>query len=371
MGVGETFIETENNTIPKKELRYTTGEKMIHKKNKKKSILKYSLLGCGTLIIAGALILTLFIRSLFSGSDKIEISPYHPFRSPKAKEKYLKYYERRSQKWPVVYKDQMIKTSQGETFVRISGKDDAPPLVLLASGGATSLLWIPNVKMLSENFKVYAIDNIYDFGRSRYTRIFKTPDDLMIWLDELFDVLGLKNHINLMGLSYGGWLASQYALHAPERLQKVVLIAPAATIFDLPGEWAWRGILSAIPIKIFMKEVMLDWAFKDLVKKGDEASRTAIDDILNDAFITLKCFKFKMPISPTVLSDDELRGIRTPALFLVGEHEVIYPAHAAVGRVNSVAPHIQTEIIPGAGHDLTIVQSVLINKKVIDFLRQP
>ncbi len=344
---------------------------MINKKNKKKPILKYSLLGCGTLIIAGVLILTWFILSLFSESDTIELSPSHPFRSVKAKEKYLKYYERKSQKWPIDYEDQMIKTSQGETFVRISGQDDAPPLVLLASGGAPSLIWIPNVKMLSESFKVYAIDNIYDFGRSRHTQVFKTPNDLMIWLDELFGALELGNNINLMGLSYGGWLASQYALHSPEKLQKVVLIAPAATIFDLPSDWAWRGILSAIPIKIIMKKVMIDWAFKDLVEKGDEASQIVINDIMNDALMALKCFKFKMPIHPTVLSDDELHGISIPTLFLVGENEVIYSAHEAIGRLNSVAPQIKTEIIPDAGHDLTIIQAELVNKKVIEFLKQP
>ena len=338
--------------------------------NKKKQILKYSLLGCGTFLIVGVLILAWFIISLFSVSDTIEISLYHPFQSFKAKERYLKYYEQRSQKWPVAYEDRIIKTSQGETFVRISGQDDAPPLVLLPSAGATSLFWIPNVKMLSESFQIYAIDNIYDFGRSRYTRIFKTPNDLMIWLDDLFSVLQFGNNINLMGLSYGGWMASQYALHSPERLNKVVLIAPAATIFDLPGEWAWRGILSAIPSKIIMKEVMLDWACKDLLAKGDEASQIVIEDMMNDALMALKCFKFKMPIHPTVLSDNELNSISIPTLFLVGENEVIYSAQEAVARLNAVAPQVETEIIPNAGHDITIVQSVLVNKRVIEFLKE-
>jgi len=36
-----------------------------------------------------------------------------------------------------------------------------------------------------------------------------------------------------------------------------------------------------------------------------------------------------------------------------------------------VAPQIKTELIPDAGHDLTIVQSELINNKVIEFLKQP
>jgi pimeloyl-ACP methyl ester carboxylesterase len=35
-----------------------------------------------------------------------------------------------------------------------------------------------------------------------------------------------------------------------------------------------------------------------------------------------------------------------------------------------VAPQVQTGLIPEAGHDLTMVQAELINKKVLDFLRQ-
>jgi len=225
--------------------------------------------------------------------------------------------------------------------------------------------------MLADQFKVYAIDNINDFGRSMPTRVFKTPEDLTTWLDELFSVLEPGNKINLIGLSYGGWLATQYALHAPERLNKVVLLAPTATISDLPGEWAWRGILSAIPIKIMMKEVMIDWAFKDLTARKDEASQMVIDDILNDAMISIKCFKFRMPVYPTVLSDEELHRINIPTLFLVGEHEVIYSAQKAIGRLNSGAPQIKTELIPDAGHDLTIVHSALVNKKIIEFLKGP
>ena len=174
-----------------------------------------------------------------------------------------------------------------------------------------------------------------------------------------------------MGLSYGGWLTSQYALHSPERLRKVVLIAPAATIYNLPGEWAWRGILSAIPLKIVMKKVMVDWLFEDLVKHGDEASRILVNEYISDAMMALKCFKFKMPVHPTVLSDDELRSIKVPTLFLAGENEKTYSARKAVGRLNAVAPQIKTEIIPDAGHDLTILQAELVNEKVIEFLKQP
>jgi pimeloyl-ACP methyl ester carboxylesterase len=338
--------------------------------HKRKPRLKYVLLVCGTIVIVGVLIFAWFVRSLFQEPDLTELAAHHPFKSARAKETYLAYYEKRSQKWPVVSQSRMVETSQGETFVRISGPEGAPPLVLLPSGGATSLIWIPNIKTLSEQFRVYAIENIYDFGLSVNTRAFRAPDDLTDWLDELFDALELGSDINLMGLSYGGWLASRYALHSPERLRGIVLIAPVATIIDLPGEWVWRGILSAIPSKYIMKRVMVDWLFEDLIKHGNEASRILVDEYINDAMMALKCFKFRMPINPTVLSDEELRSIEVPTLFLVGENEKIYPARKAVERLNGVAPQVRTEIIPGAGHDLTIIQAELVNSIVIEFLRQ-
>ena len=46
-----------------------------------------------------------------------------------------------------------------------------------------------------------------------------------------------------------------------------------------------------------------------------------------------------------------------------------YSAEKAVRRLNTFAPQIKTEIIPGAGHDLTLVQAELVNRKVLEFLQ--
>jgi pimeloyl-ACP methyl ester carboxylesterase len=102
----------------------------------------------------------------------------------------------------------------------MSGPMNGPSLVLLPSTSASSLIWIPNIKALSEHYRVYAIDNIYDFGRSINTRNIKSSDDMMSWLDELFTALDLGDSINLMGLSFGGWLTSQYTLAYPNRIKR-------------------------------------------------------------------------------------------------------------------------------------------------------
>ena len=96
-----------------------------------------------------------------------------------------------------------------------------------------------------------------------------------------------------------------------------------------------------------------------------------IEEEVDAAFMALRCFKAKRMVNPTVLEDAELRSIKVPALYLVGENEKIYSAQKAVERLNTVAPQIRTEIIPNAGHDLTMVQAEMVNRKVLEFLKQP
>jgi len=298
-----------------------------------------------------------------------EMTAYHPFRSETAKERYLRFYDTKAKDWPVESDTRMIETSYGQTYVRISGPVDAPALVLMHGANATSLSWIPNIQALSGIYRTYAVDNIYDFGRSVFTRKFKVPEDFIRWMDELFTRLDLGDDINLLGLSYGGWLTSQYALNHPERLDKIVLLAPAATVLPLGPGFIKSALLSILPHRHFIKKAMY-LVLEDLWKK-DEASRTIAEDWVDHLNLGLRSFKPKMLVSPTVLSDTELQSLRIPVLFLVGENEKIYSAREAVERLKKVASLIEWEIIPDAGHDLSVVQAGLVNQKILEFLKKP
>ncbi len=327
-----------------------------------------SLNRCG---IIRAFILTLISCvgvSLVSGQDAVDWPEYHPFRSAEAKEEYLQLYDDRAKSWPVPSETKMVETSYGQTFVRISGPVNALPLVLLPGGSATSLMWIPNVEALSGHYRTYAVDNIYDVGRSVYTRTMQSSNDLVAWLDELFSALALGDNINLVGLSYGGWLTSQYALHFPNRLNKIVLLAPAATILPFSPEFLKRAMLLMTPSRESYMNVFT-WLMENAVK-NDEVKQGLVERAVDDILVALKCFKFKMLVPPTVLKDKELESIKVPTLFLVGENEKIYSAQQAVQRLNEVAPQIETETLPNCGHDLTIVQTEMVDKRILEFLRR-
>jgi pimeloyl-ACP methyl ester carboxylesterase len=294
----------------------------------------------------------------------MEILEYHPFKSIEAKEKYLKMYNEKLKEWPIHSESKIIDTSYGQTFVQISGSSDAPPLVLLTGLGGNSLSWIPQIKELSQQFRTYAVDNICDIGLSVSKRAITGHDNFTAWLDELFTALGLENNINLMGLSYGGWLAGEYALSHHERLRKIVMIMPAIV---QPISPEFLAKMAQILVDTENTNNLISWLYKDFLQK-DETNLKKMEALMEEQKIAASYFEIKPAIQPRVFEDAELQGIKVPALFVVGENEKTYSAQEAVKRLNSAAPQIKTEIIPNAGHDLMHVQEDLVIGKILEFL---
>lgn len=294
----------------------------------------------------------------------------HPFRSEQDKAEFEALYTRRAAAWPVASETMELDTPSGRTFVRVSGRATDPPLVLLSGMRGTSLMWIPNIAALSARYRVYALDTIIDVGRSVARRGISTPDDLVLWVDEVLGVLVPEGPLNLMGMSYGGWLASLYALRSPERLRKVVLLAPGGSVLRFSFWFFARVMFLALRLPGSQGDAMLRtlrWVFHDMVESG-EAGRAYVEQDLAAMVKSGRFFVLPRLVWPTVFDDAAWRRFGVPALFLVGEHEKIYSPRAAVRRLERVAPRVRAEIVPAAGHDLTFVQPGLVAAKVLDFL---
>jgi pimeloyl-ACP methyl ester carboxylesterase len=291
---------------------------------------------------------------------------FYPFRSEQAKAEYEAFCLERAKAWPLPSESMIIETASGRTFVRASGRITDPPLVVLPGARTSSLIWIHNIAALSAHYRTYALDTLGDVGLSVNRRETSKPEDLVNWLDEVFTVLVPEGPLSLMGISYGGWLAGQYALRFPGRLRNVVLLAPACTVLPVSFAFLVRIGLLSIPVGGPLRRT-LRWLFRDAVRSGDTC-RALVEEAIADVQLAQRLFDLPRPAWPTVIGDKAWQGFSVPCLFLVGENEKIYSAEAAVGRLKRVAPQVKAEIIPGAGHDLTIVQADLVARKVLAFL---
>ncbi len=299
--------------------------------------------------------------------------PFHPFRSEASRAEFEALYLKKGKLWPVASETTRIDTPSGQTFVRVSGCSNSRPLVLLPGARGTSLMWAPNVAALSACYRTYALDSVTDIGLSAAHVEIAKAEDFVRWLDEVLGVLVPHGSVDMMGMSYGGWLAAQYALRSPARLGKVVLLAPGATVLPMSIRFLLRIALIGMPFPGRHGgpvRRMIEWLFADLARsRTDGGGRPAIgiEDVLDTVRLD-RFFALPWPPWPTVIPDESWRSWSVPTLFLVGAHEKIYSPEAAVKRLNRLAPGIRTEIIPGAGHDLTLVQPDLVAERVLAFL---
>jgi pimeloyl-ACP methyl ester carboxylesterase len=131
-----------------------------------------------------------------------------------------------------------------------TGPENAFSMVLLHGGYASSTMWFANIADLSAVYRVYAIDTFGEPGMSIPKRPNASRAFCANWLVEVLEELKIRK-AHVVGLSRGGWLAMNLALHAPQLLERVVLLSPAASYVVLPipglgcdphpGEGAFEG----------------------------------------------------------------------------------------------------------------------------------
>jgi pimeloyl-ACP methyl ester carboxylesterase len=285
------------------------------------------------------------------------------FRSDEARRRYLAHYGTIEKDWPLESQTRTVYTDHGTTFLRISGPAEAPPLVLLPGANTSSLCWRNVITRLSCAHRTYALDAIYDAGRSVPSRRLKDVDDLTAWLDDVLDALGLSR-IDLMGLSYGGYAAAEYALHAPGRLRSVVLLSPAMTVAPISRGFLVHLLPAVVPTRAAFVG-FTRWVMPYLAASDQAAFRTLAEEL----YLARRCYGPLSLPGGRMLTDAELAGIEVPVLYAVGDGDgVCEDAAKAVERVNAVAPRIRTVLIPDAAHDAVAVRPDAVADAVLSFL---
>jgi len=281
------------------------------------------------------------------------------FKTPEAEKQYFELYETVLARWNVPTESLDIKTSFGITHINASGSSERPALILLPGFGANSTMWFPNISALSSKFRVYAIDTNGQPGKSIPGRKL-TASNSANWIVEVLIGLGLER-VNMMGISLGGWLTLNFTIQKPERVERIVLLDPVASVEKVSRAF-WRR--SFIPIMVHSTRPGLVKYFRWMTqgyKVNPDWGELMLEGILNT--------RPQAPIRPAPFTDSELRSVKIPVLLLIGERSVIYNPQRVYQRAIHLIPNVQAEIIPGASHALNAEKVELVNARILEFCK--
>jgi pimeloyl-ACP methyl ester carboxylesterase len=287
-----------------------------------------------------------------------------PFKTSSGKAMFFAAYDAVLKRWPVPFEEIDVPTRFGTTHVTVSGPQDAPPLVLLHGYIATSMMWALNIGDFSQRHRVYAIDTMGQPGKSVPSEPIGSAADYVAWLTATLDALHL-GRVDLVGQSFGGWLALKYAIGAPDRVRRLALLS-AGGILPISLQFTLRGMLMMlVPTRFTVKSFWL-WA-------GFRGAPAHIEDWRVRDLMYLGIKHFRMPpetlrIAASPVSDDELRAMRMPVLFLMGKNEVLCDPAAALARARRLVPDFEGELIPHCRHDMCATRYRIVDALVLEFL---
>ncbi len=245
----------------------------------------------------------------------------------------------------------------------IEGPDDAPALVLLNSLGATLAMWEPQIEALAATFRVVRCD-LRGHGRS------PVPDGPYSLADIGGDVVALLDRLefpraHVAGVSLGGMTAMWMAIHAPQRVDRIV---PCCTSAKLGPAQMWRDRAAlvreqgtaAVADAVVARWVSPRWA----AAHPDDYRR------LRDMIASTPAEGYAGCCAAIEVMDqvDELERITAPTLVIAGADDAATPPdHGA--RIASRIPGARMAVIPDAMHLANIEQAAQVTGRIIDHLR--
>jgi len=231
------------------------------------------------------------------------------------------------------------------------------PLLLLHAGVADRRMWDGVREPLSDTHTVVTPD-LRGFGQSP---LGSDP------YSHVADVLAVLDHLGIgrasvVGASFGGLVAMQFATAHPDRVDRLVLAAP-----PLPG-WDWSESMRTF------------WAEEDAgLERGDvdAAVETNVrmwagaDPTVQSAVRAMQWRAFELQLGSTAEERDEAlepAGITAPTLIVVGSRDL--PDFAAIAdRLVRTMPQANRAIIEDAGHLVAIERPAEFTALVTGFLQ--
>lgn len=260
-------------------------------------------------------------------------------------------------------KNGIAETGGTKLYYEIEGSGES--LVLVNGSSLDLRMWDEQIEDLSAHFQVIRYD-LRGIGKSA------APDGEFSHSADLYyllEFLGIEKAF-VLGLSFGGAFAVDFALEHPEKIDALVVASSALS--NLRDEYV-EG-LSAL--SALAEEKGADEAIKELVEspafiapENVRARRRTREIIFDNRRIFetgFQLIEFWQP--PEINIEENLSRITAPVLIIVGDRDAPV-IHEIAGLLEKKIKNARKFVIENAAHMVNLEKPQKFNRAVIDFLK--
>lgn len=256
-----------------------------------------------------------------------------------------------------------VRTSYGVVRVCEWSPTDAaraqePPIVLMPGRASGMPMWGENLPHLVGEHRVLAFDLLGDAGMSVQSVPMTAIDDATAWIHELLTELAPEG-VHLVGHSFGGAYAAQYARAHPEHVRSLSLIEPVFTFAAPPAGMMTWAVLASLP---GLPQGMRDRALAEIDGSGE-----ALDDTDPTARMIragTEHYRASLP-QPAVLDADELAALTMPVYVAIAERRSLAGGTSALEAAQGL-PDGTVEVWPESTHSLPMQHAGALDRRILE-----
>ncbi|NJO81891.1 MAG: alpha/beta hydrolase [Blastochloris sp.] len=290
-------------------------------------------------------------------------SPIGYWRSVKGKEAYEEAYAAAMATLPVPTQTYDIPTSYGtvRVYAWLNGQHRSEtPAVFLPGRSSGVPMWAENLPAIAATRPVYALDALGDASLSKQTVPLKNGVDQATWVEEVLSALQLES-VHVVGHSFGGWAAANYASHYPKRVATLILLEPVVTFQGMQ----WDLILKTIPLALpFLPEAWREGALQDI---GGGTPTDLTDPMARMIAFGFEYYAAKLP-APEQISQEQMQSWNMPVFVAMAGRSVFHDGAKAVAVANENVQYVQAKFWPNATHSLPMEVAPELNPEIVNFI---
>jgi pimeloyl-ACP methyl ester carboxylesterase len=242
------------------------------------------------------------------------------------------------------------------------GHQDGRPLVLLHGIGASAERWSRVIPTLAKYFRVITPD-IIGFGYSDKPTVEYTIDFFLDFFGGFLDSLNIPK-ASLVGSSFGGHLATEFAIRFNRRVDRLVLASPAGMMRTSTP--ILDGYIMAALYPTFENA---NKAFREMAHDPDAVNETIVMDFVNRMRLPNAKYAFMstllgMRYAPRL--PGRIGKIVSPTLLVWGDSDRMIPVQYA--KEYNEIPDSELVVVKNCGHTPYVEKPMTFNKLVLKFL---
>ena len=242
-----------------------------------------------------------------------------------------------------------------------------PDVILLHGLGADRSSWSATVPALAAKYHVYAPDQV-GFGQSDKPAMNYRVGTLVDFLDAFYKKAGITR-ATLVGNSLGGWVAMDFALAHPDKVNRLVLVDSAGySSKRTGGPPLTRAMLEALnPSTLAGEKQLMALVFHNKMYASDQFAEQAFTAHLrkNDGY-TIDRFIDSILRGEDVV-DGRLGAIKAPTLIVWGREDALVPLAAGKALAEDI-PGAASVILDGCGHVPQVECAAPFNAALLKYL---